>query len=761
MKRRRRRFETTAGEVLEDRALLSASTLDTAFGNAGINDTTGGVELEIQDDGKVLVGSPSGLSRLNTDGTLDTSFGTGGVADLGVEGTVSAIAILPNNQIITLVASGEPGALTSIFRLNADGSVDPTFSLDESLDIGNVGGGFPGAAVDSQGRILLLLEVFNGTAIGRFDQDGALDTTFVSPDVPPGFAAILQFPNGINDFVIEADDSVLVAASSLTRIREDGSTDPNFNVTSTTTFRSVAVSDTGAIYGGGIDPATGLGIVELIDATTGATLATATFADNEVTAISPQIDGRVLVTGGRSGGPFGNPIFGTGDGDAVVRRFEADLTQDLTFGEPVLVVGASLFDLEVDPENRIVVTGLDSDSNFFTGRLTPGNLIPRPVDDAASVTEDAASNLSIGNVIDNDVDLNPEDTLTVSEVGGDPADVGATLTLAYGTVVVNSDGSYTYTLDNSNAAVQALNTGQVLTETVSYTVNDEIGEVATANLTITINGLDEEGPVELVNGELIVTGSSDSDSVTVTANNGVITVTYSGLPDQTFNESDVESIAVSLGDGDDSIRVDFIDVPAIINGGAGDDFLEGSRGGDLFDGGSGNDTLEGFSGNDTLIGGLGDDWILGGTGDDLLLGGLGSDTLFGQSGSDVIQGGGGNDGLSGGSGGDLLVGGTGGDAINAGSGGDLLFGGQVLLSSLDLRLILNEFTSDRDYATRVNNIRTGSGPILNGVRLINGVNVLDDNARDLLFGNSGRDWYVASPGDVLFGRSFFEELDVI
>ncbi|MFM7738171.1 MAG: VCBS domain-containing protein, partial [Planctomycetota bacterium] len=43
--------------------------------------------------------------------------------------------------------------------------------------------------------------------------------------------------------------------------------------------------------------------------------------------------------------------------------------------------------------------------------------------------------------------------------------VAATVTGTYGSIVINADGSYTYTVDNSNVAVQALRiSGQTLTD---------------------------------------------------------------------------------------------------------------------------------------------------------------------------------------------------------------------------------------------------------------------------------------------------------
>ena len=62
---------------------------------------------------------------------------------------------------------------------------------------------------------------------------------------------------------------------------------------------------------------------------------------------------------------------------------------------------------------------------------------------------------------------------------------------SYGTIALGADGSYTYTLDNANPAVQQLAPGDTLTETYSYTLTDKDSDTSTANLVITITGTDD------------------------------------------------------------------------------------------------------------------------------------------------------------------------------------------------------------------------------------------------------------------------------
>src|SRR5579883_1834481 len=82
-------------EALEDRTLLSPGDLDPTFGNGGVVTTSFpgfqvsavGKSVAVQPDGRLVVAGDAGpnnrqgiaLARYNPDGSLDTSFGTGGL----------------------------------------------------------------------------------------------------------------------------------------------------------------------------------------------------------------------------------------------------------------------------------------------------------------------------------------------------------------------------------------------------------------------------------------------------------------------------------------------------------------------------------------------------------------------------------------------------------------------------------------------------------------------------------------------------------
>src|SRR5688572_21869413 len=70
------------------------------------------------------------LSRFNSDGTLDTSFGVGGkvITDTGVTSLGIALAVQSDGKILVAAEAGNsPNRMTAVLRYTADGMLDTTF----------------------------------------------------------------------------------------------------------------------------------------------------------------------------------------------------------------------------------------------------------------------------------------------------------------------------------------------------------------------------------------------------------------------------------------------------------------------------------------------------------------------------------------------------------------------------------------------------------------------------------------------------------
>ena len=177
----------------------------------------------------------------------------------------------------------------------------------------------------------------------------------------------------------------------------------------------------------------------------------------------------------------------------------------------------------------------------------------------------------------------------------------------------------------------------------------------------------------LTNGALLVTGTSGDDIITLTTSGGTLTATLNGSS-VSFTLSQVASIDVEAGAGNDFVSLG-IGVPSSsVQGGPGWDTIIDS---------SGDDTLAGGRGRDIIGAGKGNDLIRGGRGCDSLVAGLGNDTLYGGPGNDTIHGGPGNDVLDGGAGTNQIYGGQGSNALYAVDGtADQIFAASASSDSL-------------------------------------------------------------------------------
>ena len=192
--------------------------------------------LLVQPDGKVVIGgmfdringiARSGLGRLHTDGTLDLSFRFACSNDLAVGSLVAQ----PDQKILFLgrrLHTGEPlPPYTGLVRLDADGSLDPSFT---NYWLGDWVPYVRCLALQSDGKILVGGEfVEPRTGLARFHADGTLDPTFTPPDFP-AYDGV-----GVNDIVMQPDGKILVAGDwgiGFRRLNADGGGDEGFNPSS-------------------------------------------------------------------------------------------------------------------------------------------------------------------------------------------------------------------------------------------------------------------------------------------------------------------------------------------------------------------------------------------------------------------------------------------------------------------------------------------------------------------------------------------------
>lgn len=350
-------------------------SLDTTFGTGGVVRTSfGGTQsrdeakaVGLQPDGKIVVAGDSdrdledlgdfALARYNPDGSLDATFGTGGLAvfDIGGIDSVAALALQPNGGIVVAGSSNARDGASSDFdfalvRFLPSGAPDTSFgeggkiltpfSTARSLDIAHA------VAIQPDGCIVVVGESnaagSTDFAVARYDRDGALDATFGTG------GTVLTDATGAQGFdvavavAVRANGMIVVAGSgggfSLVRYNRDGTLDPTFG--------------------------------------TGGHVNTPLFGRAEAVAVQP--DGRIVAAGVSSARP------GSFDRDFTLIRYNRDGSPDTSFGNDGKVTtdfsGSGSNDaanaLAIRPGGGIVVAGSSNsranwDNDFALARYQP------------------------------------------------------------------------------------------------------------------------------------------------------------------------------------------------------------------------------------------------------------------------------------------------------------------------------------------------------------------------------------------------------
>ncbi len=169
--------------------------------------------------------------------------------------------------------------------------------------------------------------------------------------------------------------------------------------------------------------------------------------------------------------------------------------------------------------------------------------IPTANDDTpAALTEDSATDTVSGNVLSNDTS-GADTAKAFDSWDSSTANTAAQTELAkYGALTLDANGDYTFVLNNADPDVQALDTGDIVSEDLAYTMTDADGDTKSATLTITIKGAD------------------DTAKVVVAAEGADSTVYESGLNQDGSNaaaatETDTGSFNVEASDGISSVTV--------------------------------------------------------------------------------------------------------------------------------------------------------------------------------------------------------------
>lgn len=248
-------------------------SLDSTFGTGGKVTTSFFRDDEafaatIQPDGKIVVAGSSftetsrdiALARYNTDGTLDATFGNGGKVTTDFFGNLDeafGVALQSDGKIVvggiarrTINGPLRYNDAFGVVRYNTDGSLDSTFGTGGKVatDFFDRNDDAFAMAIQSNGKIVVagtaMQDTYNKFALARYNSDGSLDTTFGN-----GGKTVTDFgvftSSQISDILIRPDGKIIAAGQSfdpatrlnfaLARYNPDGSLDNSFGTAGKTT----------------------------------------------------------------------------------------------------------------------------------------------------------------------------------------------------------------------------------------------------------------------------------------------------------------------------------------------------------------------------------------------------------------------------------------------------------------------------------------------------------------------------------------------
>ncbi|MBI5538519.1 MAG: T9SS type A sorting domain-containing protein [Bacteroidia bacterium] len=340
---------------------LTNGSLDNSFGNNGTVITQTGISssassIVLQNDNKIIAVGRTLINdttfnftaiRYNTDGTIDNTFGTAGIAFINVENSAQAynIAIQTTGKIIISGYSNfNSNTGISLVRLNANGTPDNSFGTSgisihhfaESPDVEAWA-----MALDANDNIIttgmITDEILgrNKIAVVKFNSDGSLDTGFGTSGITKTSLSNTtdDFGNAID---IQTDGKIVIAGTSnntavIARYNVNGSLDSSFG--------------TGGIIQTNFDIA----------------------QPAEAYGITVQTDGKIVAVG------VSGPNAQNTNGNFGLLRLNNDGTFDNTFGNNGKAItdisngyNDVAFCVKEHTDGKLIVSGISRENNHYT-----------------------------------------------------------------------------------------------------------------------------------------------------------------------------------------------------------------------------------------------------------------------------------------------------------------------------------------------------------------------------------------------------------
>jgi len=552
-------------------------------------------DAAIQSDGKIVAVGYSNLAgkkdfaiaRYNEDGSLDTSFGAGTgkvTTTIGSSDDIAqSVKILPDGKILAIGSSYISGFKVVMVQYNSDGSLDTSYGGGDGIVIDNqyLGDQAVGAAIQTDGKLVVAGTYNNDFFVTRFNTDGSLDTSFGS-----GGSKTTDFNNNTGSdkstsVTIQPDGKIVLGGYAfngtsfdfaIARYNSDGTPDTSFNGTgkaitdlgsaSNDSGYSVTVQPDGKLLVAGWTDAVTAGNNDfgLVRYNSNGSLDTSFNLTGKVTtsfsaggdlalSVTVQSDGKILVAGQSN----------TSGNNFAVARYNTDGSLDSTFNgtgkvDTEFTTSGSSDDrgavVTIDASGKIIVLGTSTKTGNYdfaiarynsNGSLDTRLNLANTLDGAPSYTENGAAVLLDSNVQIYDAELSATNyngaTLTLARNGGANAQdlfsatstlgaltqggnlsVGATI---IGTVTTNSGGTLLLTF-NSNATNALVNAAL---QKIAYS-NSSDAPSASAQINWTFSdgntGVQGTGGALTANGSTTVTITAVNDAPALTSSTGTL-----------------------------------------------------------------------------------------------------------------------------------------------------------------------------------------------------------------------------------------------
>ena len=412
--------------------LQAAGELDPLFGTGGKVTTDLGFSefaraVVIQPDGKIIAAGSGGsdpqhpdflIIRYNSNGTLDPTFGSGGVVTTDFFGDVDDsfdIKLQVDGKIVAVGytrATATDPTIIALARYNPNGSLDPTFGSggEATASLPNLIFSVSGAAIQSDGKIVVsgaisdLMHTDTSCYVARFNTNGSLDSSFAGGIIIKDFGG--TFGNeAFSDVTVQADDKIVVAGTVpgqasqdfhdfvTVRYNPNGSQDPTFG------SGGVVITDfIGGVDNGGevlVQPDGKILVAGISSSLAPNSYDFAVVRYNPNGSLDPTFgNGGKVRTDFSGGNDFGGPVVlqpngkivvvGSTGGDFGLVRYNPNGSLDPTFGGSGTVVtdftGGSdaAADVALQQDGKIVAAGFaqNADVDFALARYNGDIVLP-------------------------------------------------------------------------------------------------------------------------------------------------------------------------------------------------------------------------------------------------------------------------------------------------------------------------------------------------------------------------------------------------